>query len=344
MSLRLKLLAAVLCLAGAAAGVITLTGVTELRGYLIGQADRQLGAEAGSLARRPLIAWPGQGSGGPGQVCLEVFTRAGQPVMPTGCEGGPATPASPAWVLAHAGRPVTVPGRDGGQSWRVIAEPVHYRAHHIPYVYGASDYSVIVTSRAQPGFPATLVVGVSLAGAGHTVAGFAITGIALSMIMVLAAAGTGAAAIRVSLRPLTQVRKTAEAAAEGGPPPGAGAWEPRGELGGLARSVGAILGRAGETGLGQAAAEAAARDARERVRQDLLAALRDLRQPLSVIAGFAEYYRRGAGPSDLGAMMSRVAGETARMSATIDALSDSAAPAAATEQPAAGQSRPCSSA
>ena len=328
-SLRLRLVAVVLGLCGAAAAVITLAGVTELRGYLMGQADQLLGAEVNSLARRPMIAWPWQGSGGPGRVCLEVVTPAG-PVMPTGCATGPAIPASPGWVLAHAGRPVTVPGLRGGQSWRVIAEPVHYRAHHIPYVYGASDYSVILTSRARPGFPATLVVGMSLAGMGHAVTGLAITGLSFSMIMLVAAAGIGAAAVRGSLRPLTQIRKTAEAAAEGGPPPGTGAAEPRGELGGLARSVNAILTRAGAAEHRQAAAEAAARDARERTRRDLLAALRELRQPLSVIAGFAEYYRRGAGPEagDPGAMMSRVADETARMTGTVDALSEAADPAA----------------
>jgi two-component system OmpR family sensor kinase len=336
-SLRLRLVAAVLGLCGAAAAVITLAGVTELRGYLMGQADQLLGAEANSLARRPMIAWPWQGSGGPGRVCLEVVTPAGQPVMPTGCATGPAIPASPAWVLAHAGRPVTVPGLRGGQSWRVIAEPVHYRAHHIPYVYGASDYSLILTSRARPGFPATLVVGMGLAGVGHAVTGLAITGLSFSMIMLVAAAGIGAAAVRGSLRPLTQIRKTAEAAAEGGLPPGTGAGEPRGELGGLARSVNAILTRAGAAEHGQAAAEAAARDARERTRRHLLAALRELRQPLSVIAGFGEYYRRGAGPGagDPGAMMSRVADETARMTGTVDALSEAADPAAAADQPTA---------
>jgi len=340
-SLRLRLVAAVLCLAGAGAGVITLAAVTQLRGYLTRQTDQLLGAEANSLARRPLLAWPGQGSGGPGRVCLEVLSRAGQQVMPTGCGTGPAIPAGPAWVSAHAGRPVTVSGRNGGQSWRIIAEPVHYRAHHIPYVYGASDYSVIVTSRARPGFPATLVVGMGLAGVGHTVTELAIAGLSFSMIMLLAAAGIGAAAVHAGLRPLTSIRTTAEAAAGGGLPPGAGVREPRGEFGGLARSVSAMLSLAGEARHAQAAAETAAREARERARQDLLAALADLRQPLSVIAGFAEYYRQG-GPAagDPGAMMSRVAGETARMSATVDALSEAAVPAAAAEQPPAAPDQP----
>ena len=66
----------------------------------------------------------------------------------------------------------------------------------------------------------------------------------------------------------------------------------------------------------------------------LVAALRDLREPVSVVAGFAEHYRQGGG-RDAGepdAMMRRVADETARMSGTIDALDE------------AGYSRPCSSA
>jgi signal transduction histidine kinase len=418
---RRKLVAAILCLAGAGAGVITLAGVTELRGYLTQQADQQLLAEADVLASHSLIAWPSEGGDWAGGLCLEVFDPGGQSLLPPNCgRGSPAIPARAAWLLAHAGRPVTVPGSDGGQSWRILAMAVHYRAHHIPYVYGASDYSLTLTGAAQPGYPATVVVGVGLAGVGHDVAGLAKVCLSLSIVMILAAAGTGAAAIRASLRPLTRIRETAEAAAGGRPPRGAGSREPAGEFAGLARAVNTITSRAAETLAGQAAAESAAAGAREHLRGALVAGLRDLREPLSVIAGFAEYYRQRAGrdadtaeasapateapvagvpaagapgagvpatsapgaevpatgaPATgasatgasgagapvagvpaagapgvgvpmagvpaagasgvgaTGAMMARVAGEAARMTATVDALSEAAAPPSASAQP-----------
>src|SRR5260370_36341499 len=128
-------MAAVLCLAGAAAAAITLVGAAELRGYLTRQADRQLAAEAVGLAYHAEAAWPGQGTvpGEPGGNYVEVFTPGGQPLLPQDQWPGPAVPASPAWVRAHAGRPVTVPGQGGGQSWRLITESVHYQAQHIVY-------------------------------------------------------------------------------------------------------------------------------------------------------------------------------------------------------------------
>lgn len=295
MTLRRKLVAAVLCLAGAAAGVITLAGVAELRGHLTAQADQQLAAEAAVLAHAEAV-WPGRAPtpSVPGGTYVEVFAPGGQPLLPQNQRPGPAVPASPAWAQAHAGRPVTVPGRGGGQSWRVIAVPVHYQAHHIMYVYGADDVSLVLTSRAEPGLPATLVVGTGLAGIGQDVGRLAATGIAFSIVMILAAAGAGAVAIRASLRPLDG-------------------------------SISTILSRAGEVPRAQGAAEPAARHATEQMRRALVDALQELREPLSVVAGFAAYHRQRGG--EPGATMRRLEHETARMGATVDRLSAVAQPA-----------------
>ena len=303
MSPRLKLTAAVACLAGAAAGTIILAGAIVLRSYLMQQADQQLSTAATGLAHHAQVAWPGNGAGAPDRPYVEVFTPGGHPLMPLGRGAAPAVPVSPAWVRAHAGRPVTVPGRTGGQSWRVVAEPVHYQAHHILYVYGASDYSLVLTSRAVPGRPAILVVGVGLADVSQAEGKLVTAGLAYSMVIILAAAGLGAAVIRGSRPPHSKILST-------------------------------VASRAGEAAHTQTAAESAALEAREQMRRALVAALRDLREPVSVVAGFAEYYRQGGG-RDAGepdAMMRRVADETARMSGTIDALDE------------AGYSRPCSSA
>jgi two-component system, OmpR family, sensor kinase len=353
-SLRRKLVAAVLCLAGAGAGVITLAGVAELRGYLTRQADQQLAAEAAGLAHHAEAAWPGQGAmpGDRGGDYVEVFAAGGQPLLPQNQRPGPAITASPAWVRAHAGQPVTVPGRDGGQSWRIIAVPVHYQAHHIMYVYGADDVSLVLTSRAQPGLPATLVVGTGLAGIGQAGGKLAVTGLAFGIVMILAAAGIGAAAIRIGLRPLAGIQATADAAAgakppavavpqpresDAGEPLGADGPELTGGFGGLARSVTTILSRAGEASRAQAAAESAARHATEQMRRALVGALLELREPLSVIAGFAEYHRQRGG--EPGATIRRLEDETARMGGTVDRLSAMAQPVGA-EPPQASAELP----
>ena len=311
MSLRRKLMAAVLCLAGAAAGVITLAGVAELRGHLTAQVDQQLAAEAAVLAHHAGAVWPGRATPDvPGGTYVEVFAPGGESLLPQNQRPGPAVPASPAWIQAHAGRPVTVPGQGGGQSWRVIAVPVHYRAHHIMYVYGADDVSLILTSRAEPGLPATLVVRTGLAGIGQAAGRLATTGIAVSIVMILAAAGAGALAIRASLRPL------------GG-------------------SISTILGRAGEAPRAQAAAESAARHATEQMRRALVDALQELREPLSVVAGFAAYHRQRGG--EPGTTMRRLEDETARMDVTVDRLS-AAAQRASSDPPQASDELPAGSA
>jgi two-component system OmpR family sensor kinase len=353
-SLRRKLVAAVLCLAGAAAGVITLAGAAELRGYLTRQADQELAAEAAGLAHHAEAAWPGQGAvpGDRGGTYVEVFTGGGQPLLTQSQRPGPAITARPAWVRAHTGRPVTVPGRGGGQSWRIIAVPVHYQAHHIMYVYGADDVSFVLTSRAEPGLPATLVVGTGLAGIGQAAGRLAVTGLAFSIVMILAAAGIGAAAIRVGLRPLAGIQARAGAAAGSTPPavaapepreagtgepPGMGAPEPAGGFGSLARSVTTILSRAGEASRAQAAAESAARQATEQMRRALVDALQELREPLSVVAGYAEYHRQRGG--EPGVTIRRLEDETARMGATVDRLGAAVQPAG-TEPPQAGTELP----
>jgi signal transduction histidine kinase len=173
-------------------------------------------------------------------------------------------------------------------------------------VYGADDVSLILTSRAEPGLPATLVVGTGLAGVGQAAGRLATTGIAFSIVMILAAAGAGALAIRASLRPL------------GG-------------------SISSILGRAGEASRVQAAAESAARHATEQMRRALVEALQELREPLSVVAGFAAYHRQRGGES--GATMRRLEDETARMGATVDRLS-AVAQRGGSEPPQAGAEPP----
>jgi two-component system, OmpR family, sensor kinase len=314
-TLRRKFVAAVLCLAGAAAGVITLAGAAELRGYLTAQVDEQLAAEAAVLAHHAEAAGPGQAAtpGVPVGTYAEVFAPGGQPLLPQNQRPGPAVPASPVWVRAHAGRPVTVPGQGGGQSWRIMAVPVHYRAHHIMYAYGADDVSLILTSRAEPGLPATLVVGTGLAGIGQAAGRLAATGIAFSVVLILAAAGACALAVRAGLRP-------------------------------LAGSMSTILSRAGEASRAPAATEPAARHAAEQMRRALVDALQELREPLSVVAGFAAYHRQRGG--EPGATMRRLEDETARMGTTVDRLSAVAQrtgrepPQASAEPPQAGAELP----
>ena len=232
--LRVRLLATALCALAAGALVITGACVLVARSYLMGQADQQLRAYAGGLISRPFAASPVYGlapgtpragmhsagmhsAGLPGGVFgIEIRGSGGQLVMRAGpgTRPGPVIPAVPARVAARTGRLVTVvAGR--GASWRVISEPIHYRARRIPFSFSAEGFSVLVTGRARPGLAGTLVVGVDVGPIGHTADRLAVTGLAASGVLVLIAGGAGAVVIRAIVRPPTQAEGTLAAAAAG---------------------------------------------------------------------------------------------------------------------------------
>ena len=71
----------------------------------------------------------------------------------------------------------------------------------------------------------------------------------------------------------------------------------------------------------------------------------DLREPLAVIGGFAQYYRR-RGPLDereLDRMIGRLAGEAARMGTIVSTLASAAAPTGARHPGSARRPPPSSS-
>jgi two-component system OmpR family sensor kinase len=221
--------------------------------------------------------------------------------MPSGpSAAGPAIPAGPGWISAHAGRPVTVPARNGGESWRVVAEPVRYRAQHLPFVYGADDFALVLTGRAGPGAAAgratpgargTLVVAMGLGGIGRAAGRLTVTILVIDAAVIVLLAGLAAALLRASLRPLGKLGESARALAAHGLPGQLPADGPGGGTGRITRPLNLMLNEAGETARAHAEREAAARRSRERLCQDAVDACHGLREPLAVIGGFAEYYR-----------------------------------------------------
>ena len=185
------------------------------------------------------------------------------------------------------------PGRRAGPVL-AVAEPVRYRAHRIPYAYSAEDFALDVTSPAGSGAAGTLVVSLNLARIGQATSHLTAVMLAAGGLAVLAAGGLAAWMVAAMLRRLTRL------------PPALST--------GLARArAGPVIRR--EPGL-------AARRAAERQRQAIADAGRELRTPLSVLEGLAEYYRhRGQlSAAEFGGLMDRVARETARMGTLVDAL------------------------
>lgn len=335
-SLPVKLVAVAMLLvplAGVASGV---TGVRLLHGYLGVQADRQLRNYAtsllsGSFVTQPVFGGPHPGSQVGAGISVEIVDPGGRRIVRSGNGTGPynGVPVSVAWISAHVGRIATVPDPRGHGSWRVVVEGIHYTARRDQYLYGEEVTSIAVSARTLPGLPGVVVVGMNLAGIGHTTGKFLLIDLAVTAFALLVLAVAGARLLRGSLRPLALAGRAAEAAVAGGtplPPP-----DPRlGRLGDLGRAVNTALARAQEAAAPPSPEIAAARESTERMLAALAGTAADFRRSLAVVKGFADCYRSGRmrAPADLDRMMTRVEEETARMAEAAGRLGTAAQPLA----------------
>ncbi len=316
--LRWRLVAVACCLVAIAAAGIGLACSLAARGFLTGQADQELRTYADILTRGPFTvmpAGPGPGGAADSGFLVEVTSSGGQLVLRAAPDSppGPATAAIP----VHAGQLAVVPASSGGRSWLLVTEPVRYTARHIPFTYGYDSFSLYVTSTARPGTAGTLVVGLDLSSIGRVTSGITVRCAAAGGAAVLAVAVLGLAVIRAILRPLAQMEKIAAGGLSRQVPDG----NPHGETG-LAQSLGSALSQARQACNTSAMAADAARRSSEQMRAVIAGTSRELRRPVSIIRGSAEYYRL-RGPltaRELDQMMARVADEATHMAALIDDL------------------------
>jgi hypothetical protein len=213
-----RLVVAAVCLLAVGAAVITGASALVARGYLMGQADQQLRAYAGSLTSHPFEVNPlgGLPPGTPGlgtsAFSIEVRGAGGQLVLRVGPGSRPGQDLPP--ITARAGQLVTATAGGGG-SWRVMTEPVHYQARRILFAYSPQDFSLLVTSHGRAGVAGTLVVGVDLASVGQAVGRLLATGLAVSGAAAGVAALLGVLLIRATRRPAARAERAGESGEQG---------------------------------------------------------------------------------------------------------------------------------
>lgn len=340
-SLRVRLAAAAAGLLAAGAVVIVLAGGVATREHLTRQAGQELRGYALQLARHPFLLTPfsrdapgppgliGPAGAAAGPLSIEVRGAGGQLVL----RAGPAhlaragLHAAVAGVLASRDQPGPVRAASGG-SFLSIAQPIRYRTHRIPYAYSAQDFAVDVTSPAGTGSPGTLVLNLSLARISRDTGRLTVILLAVSGLLVVAVAALAACTVRAMLRPLTLLGHRAGAIAAGRPRPSGSGTSGSG-TGGLPdgqHRAGPVL-NATLARLEQAAGPAAdPGQASLRATAQMAAAVarasQDLRKPLGVLGGLADYYRhRGQlRPGDFERLLARVEDESAQISIIIDTL------------------------
>jgi two-component system, OmpR family, sensor kinase len=207
-----------------------------------------------------------------------------------GQRGGPTLPALNLAAVRHrAGKPFTVPDRDGGSAWQVKAvELPNSGIAAIALSLGSVD--VILRQ---------LLIIEAIVG-----------GIVLFLV-----GGVATIVVRLGLRPLTRIEHTAEAIAAGELDRRVPDSDPRTETGRLGAALNVMLGRL-------AAALREREHSEHRLRQFVADASHELRTPLTSIRGFAELYRRGGArtPAEVELLTGRIEAEATRMGVLVEDL------------------------
>jgi two-component system, OmpR family, sensor kinase len=298
--LRVKMVTAVLALTAVALAAISIAGISVLKNYLLNQSDQTLqsyrhgaqNAVEGYVSSGPLqdpystqayVIWIPSG-GQPVAVLQQVqgggfhpgtgFSSSQQVLPP------PQIPDSTAWLAANDNHALTVPAQSGGGRWRVFVEAASVQNANGLFTTGTMVVAVDVTS-------------VYSAIGQLTYLDLVVSGLLLLVILIV-----GIAVVRASLRPLTDIEKTAGAIAAGDLTRRVPDLDPRTEVGRLAQSLNAMLAQIEMAFDARAESEFAARKSEERMRQFVADASHELRTPLTAIRGFAEYYRQRGGATE----------------------------------------------
>ncbi len=295
MPLQTKLITAVLALVAIALVVISVTGIAILKSNLIGPYDTELEGSINRVANNYVapylqtqtaqrgqdfaVDWIPAG-GAVHKVIVPYsesfsFPRGGFPPQ-NGSAGqpmaGPVIEASQSWLDAHRNRAFTVPASNGGH-WRVLIQSFTF----------------------SNGATGVVALAVDVSSVYNTVGKLAIIDLLVSLAVICLLGVVGVALIRASLRPLTDIERTAGAIAAGDLTRRVPERDPRTEVGRLGRSLNAMLSQIEAAFRARSQSEAAARRSEERLRQFIADASHELRTPLTAIRGFAEYYRQRGG-------------------------------------------------
>jgi two-component system OmpR family sensor kinase len=313
-SLRTKLISAVLVMVTIALAAISFAGISVLSRYLLGQADTQLkelttGYSLQNLQNMLENTGPGYQrgeaityvpiNGQPRQLVLPIALSGIGRKVPPRTVAGPQIPSKASSLPDSADQATTLGAKDGGK-WRVVGIPV-----------------LNADKTLQVG---TLVVGLDVTSTYDTIGELTGIDLIVSLVILVGIAVLGFAAVRASLRPLTDIERTAEAIAAGDLARRVPDRDPRTEVGRLGRSLNTMLAQIEAGFHARAQSETAARRSEDRMRQFVADASHELRTPLTAIRGFAEYYRQrgGIAPAELDRIMRRVEQESSRMGVLVE--------------------------
>jgi two-component system OmpR family sensor kinase len=327
MSLRARLLLALVVLLAIGLSLGAVGTHFALRSYLMGRLDQQV-RDAHPVMEQTLLRGTsyedddhraaGTGSTGPGDADDRnlrfgssylvgtygaLYSSAGRLLLesspgPAGAHTPTERPAVTARQLATA---EVHPDLSRAPLWTVNAAGGH------------DDRFRVLAERFASGD--VLIVAVPFTEMDATLGRVATIEVVASSVVMAALAALAFVIIRVGLRPLTRIEQTADEIAWGDLTRRVADTSRRTEVGRLGRAFNAMLTQI----------ESAFRErevSEQRLRRFVADASHELRTPLTSIRGYAEMFRRGAAqrPEDLAMAMRRIEEESARMSELVDDL------------------------
>jgi len=310
LSLRARLVLGVIVLAALGLAIADVATYASLRSFLLDRTDSTLESShpivEGNLFGRPRDEQGGgpAGRGAPGVDYIEARTLTGHII-----ESGPAyefgeeTTPPPPKLPAKLDLPKSVD-----------SEGDRVRYFTVSAQSGDLDYRVRAAIERR--FPnRILLMATSLSGVESTLHRLLLIELLVTGAVLAALAALGLWVVRLSLRPLAAMEKTAGAIATGNLTQRGEHADERTEVGRLGLALNAMLARI----------EAAfkAREASEqKLRRFVADASHELRTPLAAVRAYAELFRRGAdqNPDDLARSMDGITREAERMSKLVEDL------------------------
>ncbi len=310
-SLRNRLILATLGLAAIAIAASDFAASNSLRTFLINQADSQLN----EVVQTSMLRLDRAGIDSANQDDDENGFR---PLRPLG-----AVPTTTAVTLLDISGNVI--GQIGGEfansidlnEFKKLTPEKVDSLNELPFTISGDDgeTDIRAIARSLPSGEGTVVISVALDSVDKTVAGLRGIFILISFIVLISIAIVARSLIKLTLKPLNQIEKTAAAIAEGDLSARLPEVNSRTEVGRLTGSLNTMLSRIEESFTIRTESE-------NKLRRFVADASHELRTPLTAIRGFAELHRQGAvvGEDKTKELISRIEKESIRMSSLVEDL------------------------
>jgi two-component system, OmpR family, sensor kinase len=291
-TLRTRLVLVLLLLGTLGLGIFGVASVVLIRQSMIARMDDQLHELARRMDRPPPPGPNRRTDGLPTDFALRLLGLDGSPERGDGTTGPMLPVLNASTVSQYSGRPFFADDKQAGAPWRVL-----------------------VTTRMIPeGGTQIMVVSQSTDTTEATINRLIWIETGVGVILLLAIAGVGFLLVRLGLRPLTRIERTAGDIA-GGHLDLRVQSDSRTEVGRLGGALNTMVGRL-------SSALRQREQSETRLRRFVADASHELRTPLTSIRGFAELNRRGGAPerSDVDKLMGRIEDEAIRMGLLVEDL------------------------